>query len=507
MNQLKRIMCLILVALFVVACVGCNNSSTSSGSNPAGSTEHRPHYDDGTAEVEEVVKQDNDHVFDYKLVEWDGPEGYVIVVPAGNTEAKNSAKYLQNYYKNAFNVNLSIVTDKNTAKDKEILIGKTNREESDKNLAEADLSVAIKGTKLVFDGGHDVSVDSAVKKFARLVTETKKAATFKLTTDFVSELDKKYGEEYVGYEYVWGDEFEGEGIANSWFLLIPKMRGNDKAELSKEKNVVDVSDGRLKLRALSYFNNDREGTEYRIPCSPVTHETMNFRYGYAEIRARVPYKWGIFPSWWAQSTAGVCGYRDEHVMFEVDVFEIFNCWEKTPGIVQWYDADFNYTGKYPNCWKLTELLGANRIPAAGNAVSITYAFVGSNDKVYKWPETRTSLSYEYHTYGYEWTPTELVMYIDGEEHADFDISKPRDSYGGYGEPMLPGTNSPIYFHDPQGFIFNCHIFLDGVSLASKPVTQFPKSLPSEYFVDWIRLYQTDKYDSKVYFDDQREYLN
>ena len=95
-------------------------------------------------------------------------------------------------------------------------------------------------------------------------------------------------------------------------------------------------------------------------------------------------------------------------------------------------------------------------------------------------------------------------HIDGKEHAVFDISQPRDSYD---EEMLPGTNSPIYFHDPQGFIFNNHIFLDGVSLASKSVAQFPKSLPSEYFVDWIRLYQIDKYDSKVYFDDQRDYLS
>ena len=497
MNQLKRIISLVLVALLVIACVGCNGN-TPGGSNPAGSTEHRPHFE-SEDDVEQVKFEDKDHIFDYKTEKWDGPSGYIIVVPAGNTEAKNSAKYLQKYFKEAFNVSVSITTDTAAAKEKEILIGKTNREESDKDIAEADMNVAIKGTKLVFDGGHDTTVDSAVKKFTRVTTNAGEAATFKLSTDFMSSLDTKYEGQYAGYKYVWGEEFEGTGIETSWFQLIAKMAGSDRAEVSKEKNVVDVIDGRLKLHALSYFNNNREGTEYRIPCSPVTHETMNFKYGYAEIRARVPYKWGCFPSWWTQSTPGVCGYRTKDIMFEVDIFEIFNAWEKTPNLIQWYEAGFNYGGKYPDCWKLKEL---GVTPKPGEHQSIADCWVGHNDQLYKWKED-PNLSNEYHTYGYEWTPTEINMTIDGKVHATFDISQPRDSYD---EEMMPGTNSPVYFHDPQGFIFNNHIFLDGVSLASKSVAQYPKSLPSEYYIDWIRLYQKDDNGSKIYFDDQRNYI-
>ena len=509
MNHLKRIVCLVLAVLMTMALVACggDGKTTSDKKQPSSTvnsnSEHRPPYDDGEPD-EDIVYEDNDHLFDYTTVDWDGPEGYVIVVPAGNTEAKYSAQYLQKYYKEAFDVELSITTDKSSAKDKEILIGKTNRSESDKELAEADMNVALKGTKLVFDGGHDVTVDSAVKKFTRVTTEVKKAATFKLTTDFMSTLDDKYEGQYAGYKYVWGEEFEGEGIGSSWFKLIAKMAGNDKAELSKEKNVVDVNDGRLKLHALSYFNTNREGTEYRIPVSPVTHETMNFRYGYAEIRARVPYKPGCFPSWWTQSTNGVCGYRTENIMFEVDIFEIFRTWEKTPNIIMWYEAGFDYMSKYPDCWKVTglyEVRGSK--PQPGSHVSLADCWVGSNEQSYRWDQD-PALNYEYHTYGYEWTPTEINMTIDGKVHATYDISKPRDSYA---EEMLPGTNSPIYFHDPQGFIFNNHIFLEGISLACVSVAQNPKSLPSAYYVDWIRLYQKDEYDSKIYFDDQRDYIS
>ncbi|MBQ5910747.1 MAG: family 16 glycosylhydrolase [Clostridia bacterium] len=498
MNQLKRILCLVLAVMFVFACVGCADTPAS---NPTGNngSEHRPPYQ-SEDEVVTVAFEDKDHLFDYKTEKWDGPEGYVIVVPQGNTEAMKSAKYLQKYFKDAFGVSLTITTDSTEAKDKEILIGKTSREASNTTLGEAEMKVSLKGSKLVFDGGHDVTVDMAVKKFVRVTTKVNEAATFSLETDFESTLDNKYEGQYAGYNYVWGEEFEGVGIGSSWFQLIAKMAGSDRAEVSKEKNVVDVNDGRLKLHALSYFNNNREGTEYRIPCSTVTHETMNFKYGYAEIRARVPYKWGCFPSWWTQSTAGVCGYRTKDIMFEVDIFEIFNAWEKTPNLIQWYEAGFDYGSKYPNCWKLKEL---GVTPKPGEHQSIADCWVGHNDQLFKWEEN-PNLSNEYHTYGYEWTPTEIKMTIDGKEHAVFDISQPRDSYN---EAMLPGTNSPIYFHDPQGFIFNNHIFLDGVSLASASVAKYPKSLPAAFYIDWIRLYQKDDNGSKIYFDDQRDYLS
>ncbi|MBQ1186428.1 MAG: family 16 glycosylhydrolase [Clostridia bacterium] len=489
MNQFKRILTLVLVVIFALACVGCTGSQ--GGSNTTGASEHRPPYVDESA-VEVVDYEDNDHLFDYKTEKWDGPEGYTIVVPQGNSEAMNSAKYLQKYFKDAFGVSLAIATDATEVQDKEILIGKTNREASNTTMAEAEMKVSLKGKTLVFDGGHDVTVDSAVKKFTRVTTNVNEAATFSLTTDFESTLDNKYEGQYAGYKYVWGEEFEGEGIGSSWFQLIAKMAGSDKAEVSKEKNVVDVNEGRLKLHALSYFNNNREGTEYRIPCSPVTHETMNFKYGYAEIRAKVPYKPGCFPSWWTQSTAGVCGYRTEHVMFEVDIFEIFRTWEKTPNIISWYEADFNYAGKYPNCPEMKRL---NIKAKPGEHVSLCDQWVGSNQQSYHWEE-RDELNNEYHTYGYEWTPTEINMTIDGKVHAVYDISKSRDSN--------PSTS---HYHDPQGFIFNNHIFLEGVSLACVSVAKHPKSLPSEYYVDWIRLYQKDDNGSKIYFDDQRDYLS
>ena len=119
------------------------------------------------------VYEDNDHVFDFKTENWSGPEGYVIVVPKGNKSAKKSAELLRDYYADALNIKLSIVTDDKGAVDKEILIGSTNRSESNKGIDEADIDVSLQGDKLVFSAGHDVTVDTAVKRFIRLAPKNR----------------------------------------------------------------------------------------------------------------------------------------------------------------------------------------------------------------------------------------------------------------------------------------------------------------------------------------------
>ncbi len=462
MELLRKAKCLLLVALFAVVFVGCSGEAKTPVGDPssdaADDAEHRPMY-----EKEEVVEyEDNDHLFDYEEAKWDGPEGYVIVIPAGNAAAKESATLLRDYYKNTHGVQLSLVTDNTAESEKEILVGKTNRADSAKDLADSKISVSVKGRKLVINAGHDVTVDSAVKKFIRLAPEKGQAFTFDIETDFKSALSG----DYAGYEYVWGDEFEGNGIDFSNWDYITKMIGNDVVELSYEKNVVDVADGRLKLHAISYFNNNREGTEYRIPGSVITQNKMNYVYGYLEIRSRVPYSPGVWASFWTQSTDVLKGTRNYDYMLEVDIYEIFRTYGKHPNLIHWYPESFDYNARYE--------------PAKTPGVSVSNAIypVGSNPDVY-WFEPSDSLNYEYHTYAYEWTPTEIKMYVDGECHVTYDITK----------AFFDKHQDMSSYHDPQHVIFNNHVFYPGVSEACVSIALHPESLPACHYIDYIRLYQ------------------
>ena len=462
MELLKRAKYILLAALFALTFVGCAGDSKAPVDNPSSEVtdnkEHRPMFE----KEEKVTYEDNDHLFDYKEETWDGPNGYVIVVPAGNADAKKSAGLLKDYYSEVLKVDLSIVTDNTKETDKEILIGNTKRSESVKDLDEGKISVSVKGKKLVFCAGHNVSLDSAVKKYIRLAPNQGKAFTFELDTDFKSELQG----DHAGYKYVWGDEFEGNGVDFSKWDFITKMVGNDVVELSYEKNVVDVADGRLKLHALSYFNNNRKGTEYRIPGSVITQNKMNFVYGYLEIRSRVPYSPGVWASFWTQSTDALKGSRNYDYMLEVDIYEIFRTYGKHPNLIHWYPASFDYNARYE----------PNKTP--GVAVSHSIYPVGANLDVY-WFDKSDKLNYEYHTYAYEWTPTEIKMYVDDECHVTYDITK----------AFFDKHQDMSSYHDPQHVIFNNHVFYPGISEACVSIALHPESLPACHYIDYIRLYQ------------------
>lgn len=383
---------------------------------------------------------DNDGDFAYETVEWAGPMGYVIVIPKGNPEAQKSAELLQDYYRKTLDVTLDIVSDEEAESAKEILIGKTNRSQSRKDMDEKELRVSVNGLKLVFDGGHDVTVNSAVGKFIRLSPGKGKACTFFITTDFVSTV-------LDGYRYVWGDEFEGTSLDMDKFCYEATMRGTEHLEISKEKDVIRVEDGRLKLTALLKSNPAGEDTYpyYKTGYAVSTTNTMNFTYGYVEIRARVPFCQGTWPSFWAQSGDWISGKRNKDYMLEVDVFENMGSKGQLETTMhKWY----------------------------------TNKTHGSHE-VKKWDfENTEALSTEYHTYGWEWTPEEMSMYVDGVKYTTFDITKSFDD-----NEDMSGC------HDAMRINFNNYIM--NVDLNWHRNLPNPEELPFEYYIDYIRLYQKE----------------
>lgn len=466
MLRLCRIISIIMVFALVIALIGCGQPTNNTSSNGDSSYEQRPIINKN----DKVVYEDNDHLFDYKTEKWEGPEGYVIVVPDGDTAAKKSANLLKDYYNEALNISLAVKTDKTAETEKEILVGATNRTDSNTSFKENELSVTLNEKKLVFSAGHEVTLDSAVKKFIRLAPKKNEAVTFTLTTDFVSEIEG-------GYKYVWGDEFEGIGLDSNNWELIQKMAGNEVVEVSTDKAVVDVQDGRLKMHAISYFNKYKPDVQYRVPCSPVTQNKMNFVYGYAEIRARIPYSQGVWASWWTQGEGSLGGRKNFDYMLEVDIYEIFKTYEKTSYLIQWFPEEFDYNKRYE----------PEKTP--GVSTSFSTEEWGEHDHVYRF-EASDKLNYEYHIYGFEWTPTEMIMTVDGKVNAKYDITKPiskhKDTSG---------------YHDPQFFIFNTHLFYPGVSNSDVSIETSPQSLPACHYIDYIRLYQKDGV-GKLYLSDK-----
>ena len=241
MKGILKTICLSLAIVLIITLIGCkkdNNSSTiSSSSEPYVSSSEASSSTD-SSEEEYVYQGSYDDFFSNKdpfsvgetteptppkrptnnLVvtnkSWSGPSGYVIVVPAGNTKAKETAEALKNHFIKANGVTLKIAEDTTAETKKEILIGKTNRSESNKNLADSKIKVSVVGEKLVFDGGHDVTVDMAVQNFMLLTSGSREVPTFEEKTDFSSTKNSVY-------EYVWGDEFYGNSLNKNSIMMKP----------------------------------------------------------------------------------------------------------------------------------------------------------------------------------------------------------------------------------------------------------------------------------------------
>lgn len=267
------------------------------------------------------------------------------------------------------------------------------------------------------------------------------------------------------YDYVWGDEFEEDYLDSDKWTVYAKMGANPSLGFhnDKDEKVIGVEDGSLRLTAYK----DENG-EYHVPTSVLTRDTMNFAYGYVEIRASLPLQTGVWSSFWALTVADTASIgrlatpKCENVA-EIDIFEVFNTNEVCGTIIKWADE----------AWYPRSKDGTQRMVLNDN---------------------------EFHIFGYEWTPTEINYYCDGVIYAHFDITEPWTNPGEYGKGKEGWTYTNAdetgydmsCFSDPQYLIFNNHLFYEGISNANQYINiSNPDFKSADYLIDYCRVYQLD----------------
>lgn len=258
----------------------------------------------------------------------------------------------------------------------------------------------------------------------------------------------------AGYSLVWNDEFKGRTIDNAkWRTNQPRMTAYDGVGNFNEGTVRSVGNGRLLMTA--YKNPDTtkyNGKTYLTTNSITTENRMSFKYGYLEVRAKVPYKAGCWPSLWLRSpnaaqtdSTGKDGYN-----MEVDIIEPFGYTDKN-GIT------IHETNKSDE--------KDHRQAAVGN-----YTFKNAEN-----------LANEYHTYGFLWTADEMKFYIDGECFATHTMAALK-------EMRYKGD-----FDDTVNILFDNQLITTNSPVANEEKTNTIEnnegSLPAEYSVEYVRLYQ------------------
>lgn len=318
------------------------------------------------------------------------------------------------------------------------------------------------------DGSTDDSVSSGTKTVTTTVakrtkpqTETK---TMKKEYTFDGDIAVKDELKLGKYKYVWGDEFNGTSLDENKWNLWDNVSISNIYDMKPLSSLVKVQDGCLNLTVERYYDPTNDSYKWAQAYNVTTQNTMNFEHGYFEMRAKVPFKTGVWPAYWFKSWGGgLFDYENLRIRqnrlyeVEIDVFEVIGDLDKLrPNIHKWY------------------LDGTNR-HVQGISVRNNYIF-----------EDTTFLNDEYHIYGFLWTEKEISMFVDGEKYNTFDLSYNIDK----GSDMTGFSDSVWYLILGNGAITPAKNHAD--SIGSDELDEYePSDLPAVFSIDWIRLYQDE----------------
>lgn len=390
---------------------------------------------------------------------------------------------------------------------------------------EGAAKVYVDNGAIVFEADSAITLSAATQYFTEMNAPRNMAAEFEVESDANKSASitlSKDGETRT-YSYVWGDEFTSLSTepkmytatqsydTTKWKTGYKRMNALSSAieghsmSLSRGSDAIYVSNGTMTLKNYKVDNGDGTYT-YICPDNLQTTDMMNYRYGYAEIRAKVPFMTSVWPSFWGETIkgekavrtppyiSGTHGPEDDQVTVETDIFEVFG-----------YRNELEYT--VHKHYRKT----VDGIAYSANATYNAEAHTALPEIFSNY----TNLSNEWHTFGFEWTPTEMNVYIDGICYASLDITNNNsfaddatvdantydtvtsNGKGGYTYTNESGVtpfnaDDMKAFHDPLQIFFNNHLFMDQVAdgVNGAGCVEFNSSYSSsEYAIDYFRLYQ------------------
>ncbi len=285
------------------------------------------------------------------------------------------------------------------------------------------------------------------------------------------------------YAMVWSQEFDGDAVDYSVLTTNTTMSVGSTLEYADN---AAVSNGSLTLSCNDTGRTDANGNKiYSVNYGLSTIDTMSFKYGKLEMRAKVPFGAGAFPSLWLTSRNAIGYNQNSEFSTEIDIFEVFAKEGASDTLVtcihKWYnDENGAKTGDECSC--------GSGVLATGNGYK-----VDESDRSYTISGASQN---EYHTFVFEWDEDSMSFSVDGNvyytalrsEMDDFDIN-------GY------ETNSDGIFNQALCIRLNNHMYTTGDGAAYTYAGDAEEIDPSKlsYEIDYIRVYQKNDGKSEITF--------
>jgi beta-glucanase (GH16 family) len=376
-----------------------------------------------------------------------GKSAYTIVVSLAN-DGYDQGRLVQKVIRATSGTSVPLIADYEANEGFEIIVGDTSRPLSEslkKSLGSNEYLIKVTDEGDIYIVGKSlIALEKGTDKFLSDYFGYEENATEVGKEKPVPANLNQKGNILEEYKLVWSDEFNSNTLDTDKWSLYNHMSEQDDLKVFNDERAVFIKDGNVTLRA----NRIDENT-YSTNSSLTTSATMAFKYGYVEMRAKVPFGDAVFPSFWMK--ASTYERSNPLLMGEIDIFEVFaEPTELQPQIHKWYND------------------GSSE------------HFQLSNNKRGAYSFKNEALAEEWHTYSLLRTEEALNFMVDGEIYSTIDITAVND-FGKRGDGMQ-------CFHDYYYLIMNNYLMTEkGVQLGT-PANK-DTIFPIDYMIDYVRIYQ------------------
>lgn len=243
------------------------------------------------------------------------------------------------------------------------------------------------------------------------------------------------------------DEFDGDKLdAAKWFDFNPTFHGRAPGYFSRDN--VAVADGFLRLTARELrpgeltVENDVRG--FNKFTTATVKSKKRIRYGYYEARCK-SMKAGVCNAFWLYDPLDPPKkYVEGNISEEIDIFEVF-------GKPAAQNAERTFFGTvHRMCTPYVEAIANRKQAPVTNK------------------ETKVKVDFDFwadfHVYGFLWTPTEMVWFLDGKE-----VWRRKNDH----------------FHSALHVMLDCEIMKNWVGEPD------PADLPAVFETDYVRIWQSE----------------
>lgn len=332
-----------------------------------------------------------------------------------------------------------------------------------------DYKIFVYNNNLYIEGGSDYATAYAVNKFISFIKKYE-------IIPVGYELSGQYnGEKNLdGYYYVWGDEFNGELLDRSkWLVETQEVIGplysltdkyyyntrNDRPWQYNSENK-KLQDGVIKYlddEGNNFYLEDgalvmnTKATEYGYSATKISSKyKYNFTYGIMTARVKLATKNGASSTFWSRSLDDIGG--EGASVNEMDFVENYGTEQIRPNLHTWenYTDHINHDGK-----------------------------IDYQENLFA--ENGESFSDEYHEITLYWTKDKIIFYFDGVKYLEQDIASDSETW----EAFHKSTYLIMGVSAPSGNYANN---FDGVTPGDKLGTMV-NSFSENLCMDYIRVYQ------------------